>query len=194
MSTQASGMENSIEKRTHRAVEEAMTVVPHGGGSSMFDVSSSSGKMYTVSLHDPLGCNCPDWIHRGDDLGDSGCKHIRRVRLAVGIDPIPVELLDEVDHCLQNNRKKFGAEPGTISIEDMDAQTAETMTDGGREKALKANSLACGLVDPTRPAGISTSSVPSVSSFRTASFGSGTGRRPGRKDAASNGRDESMTR
>lgn len=71
----------------------------------------------------------------------------------MGIDPIPVELLDEVDHCLQNNREKFGAEPGTISIEDMDAQTVETMTDGGREKALKANSLACGLVDIDKAGG-----------------------------------------
>lgn len=111
------------------------------------------GRGWILSLSDPLGCDCPDWIHRGDDLGDSGCKHIRRVRLAVGIDPIPVELLDEVDHCLQNNREKFGAEPGTISIEDMDAQTVETMTDGGREKALKANSLACGLVDIDKAGG-----------------------------------------
>lgn len=71
----------------------------------------------------------------------------------MGIDPIPVELLDEVDHCLQNNREKFGAEPGTISIEDMDAQTVETMTDGGREKTLKANSLVCGLVDIDKAGG-----------------------------------------
>jgi hypothetical protein len=62
-----------IEPRTVRAAREAMAVdaYAYGEGSGMFDVYSVSDNTYTVSLRDPLGCTCPDFQRRGDQLCDS---------------------------------------------------------------------------------------------------------------------------
>jgi hypothetical protein len=129
--------EHDIEPRTARAAICALAVdaYAHGEGSGMFDVYSASGNTYTVSLSDPLGCTCPDFAQRGDQLGDAGCYHIRRVRMAIGIDPIPEELESEVDGTLATNREKFGADPApepiTASVEETKPARA-VATDGGQ--------------------------------------------------------------
>jgi predicted nucleic acid-binding Zn finger protein len=129
-----------IEPRTVRAAREAMAVdaYAHGEGTGMFDVYSASSNTYTVSLRDPLGCTCPDFQQRGDQLGDAGCKHIRRVRLALGIDPIPEILENEVDGTLAANREKFTPDTESEDVEPepepVDAKpegAVQVATDGG---------------------------------------------------------------
>jgi predicted nucleic acid-binding Zn finger protein len=117
----------------------AVDAYAHGEGTGMFDVYSASGNTYTVSLRDPLGCTCPDFQQRGDQLGDSGCKHIRRVRMALGIDPIPEELESEVDDTLAANREKFtpdaedeDVEPEPAPVEAKPERAVLVATDGGR--------------------------------------------------------------
>lgn len=125
-----------IEPRTVRAAIECMATdaYAHGEGTGMFDVYSASGNTYTVSLRDPLGCTCPDFQQRGDQLGDSGCKHVRRVRLALGIDPIPEKLESEVDGTLAANREKFTPDTESEDVEPdpVDATGERAVaTDGG---------------------------------------------------------------
>ena len=99
----------ATDKRTRRAVTEVMTVVPHGGGSGMFDVySGSNDEPYVVDLREGR-CTCLDAEYNLDP--DERCKHEIRCRIALGIDPCPAELLDERDQCLVNSMEKFGAEP-----------------------------------------------------------------------------------
>jgi hypothetical protein len=130
----------SIDARTVRAVTECMAVdaYAHGEGTGMLDVYSASGNTYTVSLHDPLGCTCPDFARRGDQLGDAGCKHVRRVRMALGIDPVPTELEDDVDGTLDANREKFtpdteggDVEPESADVEASGERAVRVATDGG---------------------------------------------------------------
>jgi predicted nucleic acid-binding Zn finger protein len=58
-----------------------MTVIEEAR--SLFSVTTQSGSEYTVDLREPA-CTCPDFEHRSEQLGEQGCKHIRRVRLEVG--------------------------------------------------------------------------------------------------------------
>jgi predicted nucleic acid-binding Zn finger protein len=70
-----------IEPRTLRAATEHMTVIEEAR--SLFSVTTQSGSEWTVDLREPA-CTCPDFEHRSEQLGEQGCKHIRRVRLEVG--------------------------------------------------------------------------------------------------------------
>lgn len=70
-----------IEPRTIRAASEHMTVIEEAR--ALFSVTTQSGSEYTVDLREPA-CTCPDFEHRSEQLGEQGCKHIRRVRLEVG--------------------------------------------------------------------------------------------------------------
>jgi len=77
-----------LEKRTRRALEEYITILPdagHGDGETMVTAVSESGSSYTVDLRDGL-CGCPDAEHR-DPAG--GCKHLRRARFALGLRRVP---------------------------------------------------------------------------------------------------------
>lgn len=133
--------QNSIERRTVRAVVQVMVVDSHATeeGSGKFLVHSSSGNTYEVDLGAGT-CSCPDFSKREDTLRQSGgCKHQRRVRMAVGIDDVPIELRDRVDPSLRATRNKFVRR----SDEDEDAEEAETveeaarkvvMTDGGQDE------------------------------------------------------------
>lgn len=123
-----------IEPRTVRAVTECMAVdaYAHGDETGMFDAYSASGNTYTVSLRDPLGCTCPDFTRRGDRLGDAGCKHVRRVRLMLGIDSLPKELADDVDPTLAANRDKFGASEPEPDAGDVEATADRAIADGGQ--------------------------------------------------------------
>ena len=129
----------ATDKWTRRAVTEVMTVVPHGGGSGMFDVySGSNDEPYVVDLVEGR-CSCPDAEYNLDP--DERCKHEIRCRIALGIDPCPAELLDERDRCLVNSMEKFGAEPEPeVSVGD--AKPARRVaTDGGRAKCVECRSF-----------------------------------------------------
>lgn len=67
-----------VEPRTVRAATEHMTVIEEAD--ALFEVSSQSGRAYTVELRKPA-CTCPDFQHREKLIE---CKHIRRARLSVG--------------------------------------------------------------------------------------------------------------
>ena len=80
--------EPTAELRTRRACEGCMVVVPEGEGTGIFDVySANDGKneTYTVDLKAET-CECGDYKHRQPP---GGCKHIRRVKLGLGLMPLP---------------------------------------------------------------------------------------------------------
>jgi predicted nucleic acid-binding Zn finger protein len=76
-----SSVQPDIEPRTIRAATEHMTVIEEAR--SLFSVTTQSGSEYTVDLREPA-CTCPDFEHRSEQLGEQGCKHIRRVRIEMG--------------------------------------------------------------------------------------------------------------
>lgn len=153
----------AVEKRTRRACEESMAVDPYGGGTGMFDVYSESGNDYVVDLRDDV-CSCPDFIHREPN---GGCKHIRRVRLEFGIDEVPEGIRSDhsapMDVELARRRRGIDVESDESAdsdptIEKRAVRGVEAMTDGGEnfatddrpdghERGLKANALACDLMD-----------------------------------------------
>ncbi|PSQ57418.1 hypothetical protein BRD22_02540 [Halobacteriales archaeon SW_8_68_21] len=86
-----------IEPRTRRAFEEALSVVSLDGtpvdtqDETVVMVVSHTGESYHVDAE--VGrCECPDHTHRNVD-----CKHIRRARAALGIEPIDSRVLAAVD-------------------------------------------------------------------------------------------------
>jgi hypothetical protein len=81
--TETSVMSDSgVDDRDRRAASEAMTVV--GVGPAMFEVYTASDR-YRVDVRDSR-CTCDDYRYREPD---EGCKHIRRVHMAVGARDIP---------------------------------------------------------------------------------------------------------
>lgn len=96
MSTNETPPNESIERdeRDVRALEQYLTVLPNVGRADGVDglylVVSESGKEYLVDGVDGA-CECPDHEHRG-----IRCKHIRRVAIATGAEPIPADVLEEV--------------------------------------------------------------------------------------------------
>lgn len=142
--TQSSGQERiDVEPRTRRAIEGCMVVVPESDASGIFDVYSATGghnEIYTVDLRAET-CECADYEHRQPA---GGCKHIRRVKLGLGILPLPPGI--ELDGCLIDTRAKYGvdvdgdgeANPGRSGV--LDARTRDScgkeagaaVTDGGQ--------------------------------------------------------------
>lgn len=76
--------ETARTRRAQRARAESMTVSLRRTG-GIYDVESESRNTYRVDLPAET-CSCPDWQHRKPD---GGCKHLRRVRLAVQTDRVP---------------------------------------------------------------------------------------------------------
>lgn len=76
-----SSVQPEVEPRTLRAATEHMTIIEEAR--SLFSVTTESGSEYTVDLREPA-CTCLDFEHRSEQLGEQGCKHIRRVRIEVG--------------------------------------------------------------------------------------------------------------
>lgn len=106
-----------FDARTVRAITQSLIVTPDIGrardNAAEALVTSETGKTYLVNV--VLGtCECPDHEHR-----DAECKHIRRARMAMGMSPIPVELveaLDDVDSEMGQHTDKdlrFVTEDGT---------------------------------------------------------------------------------
>jgi len=85
-----------LEKRTRRALEEYITILPdagNGDGETIVTAVSESGSSYTVDVRDGR-CGCPDSEHRNPD---GGCKHLRRARFALGLRRVPNAPHVEVD-------------------------------------------------------------------------------------------------
>lgn len=143
----------AIDARTRRACEQSMTVVPHGGGSGMFDVYSASGGEYVVDLRDGV-CTCPDYVHREPE---GGCKHQLRVKFELGILEPPAGLRSEhsAPTDVELARKRRGLdqdpepEPVELSIEETAAafvrhsEARTVATDGGRDLEDDADADAC---------------------------------------------------
>ena len=79
-----------VDPRTLRAASEHMTVIEEA--QALFSVTTQSGSEYTVDLREPA-CTCPDFEYRSEQLGEQGCKHVRRVRIEVG--QVDVDALEE---------------------------------------------------------------------------------------------------
>jgi hypothetical protein len=118
-----------------------MVVVPEGDASGRFDVYSANNghnEIYTVDLRAET-CECADYEHRNPT---GGCKHIRRVKLGLGIMPLPAGV--ELDGCLIDTRAKYGVDVGGESpvacapVSDARTpdspgeDTAVAVTDGGQ--------------------------------------------------------------
>jgi hypothetical protein len=80
----ASKSNEAAARRARRAREEEMTVSLRQTG-GIYDVQSASGNTYRVDIAGPE-CSCPDWQEREPD---GGCKHLRRVRLAIQAGSVP---------------------------------------------------------------------------------------------------------
>lgn len=76
-----------LESRTVRAVTETMSY--REIARALFEVTSESGRVYTVDLREPA-CECRDFQYR-EEVQE--CKHIRRIRIEVG--QVDVEALEE---------------------------------------------------------------------------------------------------
>ena len=141
---------HGIEPRTARAVMCARTVdenaTPEGSGE--FLVHSASGNSHVVDLRDGH-CSCKDMEFRAPE---GGCYHIRRVKLALGLMEIPEPLADDVDPCLRNSRRKFGAaEPETpepVTVEAIEAKPSRVVADGGRAKCVECGAWLPDEIEP----------------------------------------------
>jgi hypothetical protein len=80
----ASELNEAAARRARRAREEQMTVALRQTG-GIYDVHSESGNTYRVDIAGEE-CSCPDWQEREPE---GGCKHLRRVRLAVRAGRVP---------------------------------------------------------------------------------------------------------
>jgi hypothetical protein len=142
MSTETRRTENGTEKRTVRACEQSMTVVPHGDGTGMFNIySGESPEPYVVDLageHDR--CTCPD-VQHNLEVGER-CKHSRRVRLELGLAPfedVPQvreehAALTDVELARRQRGIDIKPEPEPEPITVSDAKPARAVaTDGGEE-------------------------------------------------------------
>jgi hypothetical protein len=140
MSTETRRTENGTEKRTVRACEQSMTVVPHGDGTGMFNIySGESPEPYVVDLageHDR--CTCPD-VQHNLEVGER-CKHSRRVRLEFGLAPfedVPQvreehAALTDVELARRQRGIDIKPEPEPEPITVSDAKPARAVaTDGG---------------------------------------------------------------
>lgn len=72
----------TLDERDARALTEKMTVLDDDAP-GFYSVTTESGSEYTVDARGG-SCTCPDARHR-----DVRCKHIRRVRFAVGRRTVP---------------------------------------------------------------------------------------------------------
>jgi hypothetical protein len=99
----------STPATTHRSVKaacERMATAKLAPGLFLVDNGKRGDEhdQYVVEPDLPA-CTCADWEYRSEDLGDDGCKHIRRVRMVRGeIDLEPLLKSDaQVDDVLLRN-------------------------------------------------------------------------------------------
>ncbi|GAB7093930.1 hypothetical protein JCM30237_10820 [Halolamina litorea] len=75
------------DARTRRALTENM-VVRFSDIGPVYHVQSESGNSYEVDI-ERVQCSCPDWLYRGESLGQQGCKHLRRTNLEIAAGLVP---------------------------------------------------------------------------------------------------------
>lgn len=83
-------IDDQLTDRETRALTEYMTVLDDQGvvkdAEGMFEVVTESGSSYVVDISDAEPhCTCGDHLHRGKN-----CKHINRVRFAIGLEALPM--------------------------------------------------------------------------------------------------------
>ena len=133
---ETSGIE--LDDRTRAAFEEYLTVTPELGRARGADdltlVTSQSGKEYLVDVRDGV-CECKDYEYRADELGDAGCKHVRRARIAMGKATIDAATLGTVDVDPQLGEHASGPRVVTSDGGVIDAETGivEATEDDGAE-------------------------------------------------------------
>jgi len=86
----------------------------------MVKVVSHTGEEYVVDVHGG-NCECPDKSYRLDD--ETACKHARRSRFALGVDPIPAEALEVAE--VEPNFGAFMEEDVVDVRESVDPQANE---------------------------------------------------------------------
>jgi len=96
-SSAKSQLGDTIEERDRRAATEAMAVVLEAP--DLARVYSGTDSDYRVDARGPA-CECADYRYR-EPVG--GCKHIRRVKMALGIREIPEGV--RVDPALEHQRE-----------------------------------------------------------------------------------------
>jgi hypothetical protein len=88
-----------IEKRSRRALTEAMSVVTVDGfpvdGETVVCVISSSGNSYTVDIREGR-CECRDIEYNLPDGDREVCKHVERARVATGAEPIDATVVQSL--------------------------------------------------------------------------------------------------
>lgn len=113
-----SGTDEPTDDRAKRARNEPMLVVPETdpGGEciGLYAVSTGSASTYTVDLTDGR-CDCPDMQH---NQPEGGCKHWRRVALAVEETslPAPGEVADGYNAALDDMRDAALSELAEVNV------------------------------------------------------------------------------
>ena len=98
MSDHATDDNESIDRRTARALTEPLTVLDHDetpvdDDTTIVTVTSASGSTYDVDVRAGV-CSCPDARHREPE---GGCKHVRRARVALGRDVVDADTIRALD-------------------------------------------------------------------------------------------------
>ncbi len=99
MSDHATDANESIDRRTVRALTEPLTVLDHDetpvddADTTIVTVTSASGSTYDVDVR-AGACSCPDARHREPE---GGCKHVRRARVALGRDVVDADTIRALD-------------------------------------------------------------------------------------------------
>lgn len=114
--------------RSVRAATEYLATYERAPG--IFEVYSEDGTQYIVDVRGPA-CTCKDWEYRSDELGNDGCKHIRRIRMERGeIDVTPLLKTDlDLDPLLLETIP-------TPAQATPDGGAATALADGGLPKHL----------------------------------------------------------
>jgi hypothetical protein len=91
-------------------------------------VYTESGSEYVVDFHDG-GCTCPDIRH---NIGhDENCKHIRRARFALGLEPIPSDATEDLD--IDENLGRWTDASVRLATSDGGSLEADTDTESDED-------------------------------------------------------------
>jgi hypothetical protein len=100
MSTNDAPDRESIEPRTRRALTEPLSVLSLDGTpvrdteETIVQVVSHSGESYRVDVLEGR-CTCPDAEY--NLAPDESCKHARRARAVLGVEPVDSRVIDAVE-------------------------------------------------------------------------------------------------
>jgi len=144
MSQSETNAQDCIEKRTRRALEECMTVLPdHGraeGAAGLFVViGENCNGEYLVDTRTG-SCECRDAKYRDPD---GGCKHLRRCQIAQGDTPVPANALSRIK--IDSNfgvhvdaSPKFATADGGL----IDGETGEEISDENTAASIWSDPMA----------------------------------------------------